>query len=105
LAMHHPCPEPEHTLPRFPGSGQDTVSHANHISTTLQTTSRRKLSLLDNSMDAAKLVTKPYSTTVTKTSRKRRLSDIENAPPAEDQLRRSKRRITVPRHSSLIKVG
>jgi hypothetical protein len=105
LAMHHPCPEPEHTLPKLAASIQDTISHNNRISTTPQTTSRRRISLLENRTDAATLVTKSCSTVVTKTSTKRRLSDIENAPPTEDQFRRSKRRIAVPRLLSLVSVG
>jgi len=97
-------PPPEHVLPKLTilREGYSFVNNNNKLSSTLQPTSIRRKSFLENSFNIKVMPDIPEtihvaSTETKKSSRKRRLSDIENSTSTEEELRRSKRRIAVPR--------
>lgn len=110
LTMHKLTPAPEHTLPKLTASKHDIGGCSNKISSTLQSTSLRRMSRLENTNSVQTthslietIHIKSLSTGNFNKSQKRRLSDVENTPPVEP--RRSKRRIAVPQFRTLIGVS
>jgi len=110
LTMPKHTPAPEHTLPKLIGSKGDIGGCGDRLTSTLQSISSRRISRLENTncvQTTQSLIEtihiKPLAIDGMKNSRKRRFSDVENAPPIEP--RRSKRRIAVPRLHTLISVG